>query len=244
MTRIVCCSIAFLVVTSGCAGRRYSPGPVVERPEQLERLTRAIERGYPDQFTLVQRVVLVAGGKQYQFQGYLAVRRGQAFRAVAFGEIGGTIFDILATSQGVSILANSAHVPGKPLILGVAEDIRHLFDPPRSGPCRMTERQPGQFAVVRDSPGGGMAEWRFDSRQGQIAHSKQTIDGKIVREAEYADYRRFAGSQTPLPARIVLRNLRWRYRLEVDLVELRTAPAPDAAFQPPSPSERVSGARS
>ncbi|MEK7721883.1 MAG: hypothetical protein AAB359_05790 [Elusimicrobiota bacterium] len=66
-----------------------------------------VEGPSPAGFRAQHRVTLTFRGKQLDFTGYLLVRRPGAWRAVAFGEFGGSLFDLAVfPGRGLRIIKN------------------------------------------------------------------------------------------------------------------------------------------
>ena len=189
-----------------------------------------MEQSYPDQFRLVQRIVIELSGDQFDCLGALAVRRGDAFRAQALSEMGGKLFDFLKRGAERRVLIQPDGMPENPLLLGVIGDLEHLFDPELPAAAVAGWSVDGRPRLVFQAD-HRVQEYVLDAEGARIESSLEAVEGQVVRRASYADYRRFAGFERELPARIQLENLEWRYRLEIELLELRSAEDLEGAFE-------------
>lgn len=210
----------------GCARFPYTPARVAQDPALRETLEGRLAERYPAQFRLVQRLALRALGKQYDMLGYLVVSSPDSFRAVALGEMGGRIFDLSLDRGAAAIVKKPERMPPRPLVAGVIEDIRHLFLPPEQ-PLALAEDAEGAPALI-GSAGGRTVEYDFGPPERRLTRSVTAEDGQVVREVVYSGYRSFPGFDVPVPSRIVVENRRWRYTLEVQILEIH----PGAAAPP------------
>jgi hypothetical protein len=179
---------------------------------------------HPDSYKAVQRIVLRAQGKQYDFVGYLRVRDSNNFRALALGEMGGTLFDLALEGGEPRIFKKPENMPPQPLLDGVIGDIRFLF---AAGPLRVLNHEyvplPDWGYVLNvwtDTVNGpdGSQVYRFDE-SGQLIGSRETWKGRTVRCASLRDWRLFPGCDRALPGRILLENRRWHYEMEIELLK-------------------------
>lgn len=114
-------------------GACAAPRPTV-REAGVQAPEKRIEVVYPDSFRAQHRVTLTFRGKQLDFTGYLLVRRPDAWRAVAFGEFGGSLFDIADfPGRGFKIIKNPGEIRESWLTGPAAEIMRLLYLPPVAG---------------------------------------------------------------------------------------------------------------
>jgi len=212
------CALLVAVCLAACAGPRHVLPVRVEDPPVQEALVRSLHRRYPAQYRLVQRLALRTRGKQYDLVGYLVVSDAETLRALALGEMGGRLFDFSLERRVTIILKKPEGMPVRPLTLGVAEDLRHLFLPPPD--LSLARRAGGSPALVGNGPGARAVEYAFDAGGRYLQMSVESEGGGVVRQASYADYRVLAAATEAVPTRIVLENRRWQYTLEIDALEL------------------------
>lgn len=212
------CVLLAAVCLVACAGPRHVLPVRVEDPSLQEELVRSLHRRYPTQYRMVQRLALQTRGKQYDLIGYLVVSDAETLRALALGEMGGRLFDFSLEGSVTTILKKPEGMPGRPLTLGVAEDLRHLFLPPPD--LSLARRADGSPALVGNGPRARAVEYAFDAGGRYLQMSVESEGGRAVRQASYADYRVLAPATEAVPTRIVLENRRWRYTLEIDALEL------------------------
>jgi hypothetical protein len=207
-------------LASGCTNRSVVPSPVNRPDMTIEPLVAELQQQYPDSFSLRQRIWLHVSGKQYDFLGQLVMVRGQAFRAVAFGEMGGLFLDILYRNEEILILANPAGLPEKALGEGVVRDILHLYN--------FRDIPQGFLFAVDDSLIGfshspnenDRVEFLFSASPLRLQQSQSFYKNKMIRQVTYHNYRFFEGWQKALPSKIMVNNHTWRYRLEIDLLQI------------------------
>ena len=183
---------------------------------------------HPDSYKMVQRIVLEARGKHYDFVGYLRVRAPGDFRALALGEMGGTIFDLSLSEGQPRIPKKPGNMPPAPLREGVIADISHLFATGDLRVLRYTRDERSGNTVlnlwVEADQGPHQVNTYWLDETGRLAGSRETWKSKTVRCAAYRDWKTFPGCSRPLPRRIVLENYRWHYKMEIELLEFHPNP--------------------
>ncbi|MBN1406159.1 MAG: hypothetical protein JW956_00130, partial [Calditrichaceae bacterium] len=110
-----------LFLSGSCSSYKIITTSALNDPSIEKKYLDLLNTQYPDSFSITQRIILNIAGKQYDFIGQLTMNRNNAFRAVAFGEMGGQFIDLIAKGDSVSILANPTGLPEKPILQGVAE---------------------------------------------------------------------------------------------------------------------------
>jgi len=120
------CALLLLPCLLGACGAPRLKGGAAGAPAVKKQL----EVPYPDSFRAQHRVTLTLRGKQIDFTGYLLVRRPAAWRAVAFGEFGGSLFDLAAfPGRGLRLIRNPGGIRESWLTGPAAEIIRLLYLP-------------------------------------------------------------------------------------------------------------------
>jgi hypothetical protein len=208
-----------LTFVCGCAGMTYSPGSAAVPPGgDFQRHGR----DYPPQWTMVQRVRVDVAGRVFHFTAYLEVRRAEGFHGVGLGEMGVKVFEFRREAGRGEILRKPDSLPPRPLIDGVIEDLWHLYR--AAGQTGEWVRRPGIVGAVERESADTLSEYQFDEAGGRLAHSWRVERGRVVSVFEYADWKTFPGWEAAaLPARIEIRNRRWRYRMTIRLLKLSTA---------------------
>jgi hypothetical protein len=209
-----------------CAPHMKIPGaPPLPKPE-LRAFPEIAWR--PDSYKMVQRIVLETRGKHYDFVGYLRVHGPADFRALALGEMGGTLFDLSLKEGQPRILKKPGNMPPAPLAEGVIGDISHLF---ATGALRVLhytrDERLGNIVLnlwVEADQGPHQANTYWLDETGRLAGSRETWKGKAVRCAAYRDWKTLPGCSRPLPGRIILENYRWHYKMEIELLEFHPNP--------------------
>ncbi|MEI8079026.1 MAG: hypothetical protein WCH61_05280 [bacterium] len=225
--------IAALVVAGGCAWHPYrvSTSPPLDRPALQQSVLASLQHRYPAPCRLKQRLALRALGRQYDMIGYLAIAPGGDFRALALGEMGGRIFD-LALDQGVAKIHKKPEaMPPNPLLDGVIGDIRHLFTLPAFTHATLRTDLQGRVSLSLAGEPGAMADYDFTGDEvPELRHSQESDGRRIIREADYAEADFRLDASRRIPRRMILRNYRWHYTLEIQNLELVSG-----AAGPPGP---------
>lgn len=208
-----------ILFIAGCAAPKYNLPAPASKTESMPALLDY----YPEEFRISQHIIMKIGGKEYDFIGYLAKSRSGDIRAVAFGEMGGKIFDFMEKNGTREVLVRPDGMPLNPLLDGVMGDISHLYKADMEG-AYPAERQDGHTGLVVRKNGDRIAEYIYAKDDSICSSSIEAIGGRVVRRAEYADYRVFPGWDRPLPSRTTLSNYRWHYDLRIELLKVDAAP--------------------
>lgn len=222
---LILCFFSYAVAggVTGCVGTKYSaPVPAHLSEGQMERMQGLIDP-YPGEFRLSQHIIMKARDKEYDFLGYLVVKRKKGFRALAFGEMGGRIFDLIERDGKREIAAKPGAMPSNPLLDGVMGDINHLYDTGEFEDAYPSMKEGNTFSLVMRKGDNSFSEFVF-SGSGDLITSMEAVDGRLVRSANYSDYRLYSGWERPLPSMITLVNHRWHYELRIELLKMDTGP--------------------
>ncbi|MCC6544379.1 MAG: hypothetical protein IT392_07755 [Nitrospirae bacterium] len=213
----------FSYAVAGCAGMKYSvPVPADHAEGQMERMLERIDP-YPGEFRLSQHIIMKVRDKENDFPGYLLVKRKKGFRAIAFGEMGGRIFDLIERDGKRKIAVKPGAMPSNPLLNGVMGDIRHLYDIRESEDAYLSRNEKNTPSLVVRKGEDSVFEYLF-SAGGDLIASLEAVDGRLVRSVSYSGYRLYDGWERPLPSMITLVNYRWHYELRVDLLKIDAGP--------------------
>lgn len=209
----------FSVLIMACTNLKSSapvPAPYAEmyRERMLEFL-----HIYPEEFKLSQHIIMKANGKEYDFLGYLVVKRKKGFRAIAFGEMGGKIFDFIERDRIREIATKPEAMPSRPILDGVMGDINHLYDTGQFEDAYPSMEDGNKLSLVLKNMDNRSYEFVF-SKEGILTASMEKAEGKLVRKATYDDYRLYPGCGKPLPSKITLVNYRWHYELKIELLRM------------------------
>lgn len=221
---VLLAGIVFPLFTAGCALHPYQAAPVVENPELQRRYLEVLQKRYPAQFRLKQRLALRALGKQYDMIGYLAIQPGGDFRAYGMGEMGGRIFDLALEKGAPKIYKKPDTMPPNPLLDGVIGDIRHLFEIPAftSASLHLSDRR-GSFLALRQGV-SRLSDYHFEGDgpgvQPELRSSLESDGRRILRETGFSNYRILPGYDRPVPTHIVIKNYRWHYEMEIEALEI------------------------
>ena len=106
---------------------RTAPVAGVPAGEAGAAFKKPVEWLYPPSFRAQHRVTLTFRGRQLDFSGYLIAKRPGAWRAVAFGEFGGSLFDIAALpGKSAQVLKKPRGIPDR-WLRGPAADILEII---------------------------------------------------------------------------------------------------------------------
>jgi hypothetical protein len=203
-----------------------------------EKYILMLSRVYPERFTIKQKIILTVGGLQYDFIGYLAVWKGNAFRAVAFGDMGGKFVDLLFRDGRLEIVKSFLPENERELFReGVLYDILHLY---------MFRKQAKSFTCLSEGRGcslyceeenGKSDQYVFDVLDVNIS-SRTIVDGKVIREVTY-EWREGEDRGAPdVPYKIRLVNHYWHYNLEIEVLEFKPRIESERIFESANAGER------
>jgi hypothetical protein len=156
---------------------------------------------YPTSFRVQHRVKLTVRGRQVDFTGYLMVKNPDTWRAVAFGEFGIGLFDMIRVpSQGPKIVSSTCGIPNAWLIVQGSDIIENLFVHPPAG-------------------GAGSPDGRF-----------QVVGRHAVYEVAYSKYAVYRGTKQKIPRHILLEDKKNGVRLEAELLKFEPMKMPKEYF--------------
>ena len=213
----------WLIVTSCCASPGYTPPvPIPQGDPEMDSMLALLDC-YPKEFRISQHIIVKAGGKEYDFIGYLAKNGNGDFRALAFGEMGGKLFDFLEKNGQREVLVRPEGMPINLLSDGVMGDLSHVYKSVLHGayPAR---KEDNTISLVVRQKDGGFIEHSFSGGKERGMVSLEAVGGRIVRRAEYTDYRLFPGWDKPIPSRVILSNYRWHYDLRIESLTIDAGP--------------------
>lgn len=220
-----------LIFVIGCAHNKIQPVDHIPQFTEINKYEKLIQCQYPDSFALTQRIILNVAGKQYDFIGQLTMARGRAFRAVTFGEMGGQFIDILSTGDSISILANPAGLPEKPILSGVVEDIKQLFYYNNIEELNYSELTRGLVKISINTSENNQLIYLINSKNKHILNLNYYSKDKHIRSAEFLEYKKYEGWSREIPSYIKLTNHRWHYSLEIRLLKFGTEYNSDKVFK-------------
>ncbi len=201
--------VALALALSGAACLGPSPRLI---PPEVHMASGAAWPGLPDSYRMIHRVHLDVRGRSLDFLGYLAVS-GSRWRAVAFTEMGGRLFDLISENGRPEVLLSPPGMPRAALLDGVMRDIAAAFVPawPSGRPAGRGEGGP----VLADGTS------KVVLRRG----------GETISEITLLSTRSVDGWPSAVPDRVSMRNLHWGYVMEAKLVRLDLRPVDEAAFR-------------
>jgi len=221
-----------MVSLAVCGGVPYVEGDPLSDEALLKALETEAGSLYPKSFRMLHRVVLTVSGRQFDFTGYVLIRRPSRLRVVAFRDIGGTIFDVVANSPGETTIAERS--PGMKrewLIDGVAGTVRRLYLSSPGPRPRLVGRDKSAVALVYEAEDGGFEEIVFDRESRRLTGLLHADGRRCLRRVSYLDFARFEGWEREVPRRIVVEDLAGRYRLEINVIKFVPMELPDRFFR-------------
>jgi hypothetical protein len=217
----------FLFFTSvfllySCASKKIIPGKSIIDPIVKSNYINLLNNQYPDSFAFTQRILLNVAGKQYDFIGQLTINRGVAYRAVAFGEMGGQFIELLARGDSISLLANPTNLPEKPILRGVAEDIKQLFYYNKIKNLNYSNLASGIVKISINTSENEQLIYLINPNNNEILNLNYFSGNILIRSAEFLEYKKQNSWERTTPSCIKLTNHRWHYSLEIRLLKFST----------------------
>ncbi len=210
----------FLFFIVSCTGIKYQvPTPVTDQ-DRLTDFKNKLQNQYSTDFSANQRIILQIRNNHYDFLGYLAMNRDSDFRATAFSDMGGRFIDFMHRNDSTKILYNPADMPANPVLEGVTGDILHLyrFNPGKTS--YLTAAGDDSTMLVNFFNDDNFETYRFGSDD-KLIYSQVIKAGHLVREAWYKNYKQFEHFSEALPQQTKLKNHRWGYELEINLLDIK-----------------------
>jgi hypothetical protein len=204
-------SLAGLAVLLAAACAACVRPAVRMEPPAIRIVGAAAWPALPSSYRMVHRIHLDVRGRSLDFLGYLAVS-GDRWRAVAFTELGGRLFDLIHENGRSEVLLSPPGMPRAPVLDGVMGDIGAAFAP---------AGRPGRAADPLSSDRGPAGEpVTMILQRGEETISEITI----------LSSRAVEGWPAPVPERLSIKSRRWGYTLEVTLVRVDLRSVDETAF--------------
>ncbi len=219
----LCCVLAVALPT-GCVTPRYQPAQRLERQDSLAFYLSCIQDRYPASCRLTQRILLRRGHKEIDMTGYLFMKPDGSRLALALGDMGMELFRLQFDGNHSEVIAGAGVLPAKALSDGIIGDIQHLFAGKREANAYLVQRTASAPSLVLQYDDRHLEEYQFGENGNLPLRSLGVSDGRIVREATYADPASFDGCPYPLPRKISLQNHGGRYSMEIVLLDVRILP--------------------
>lgn len=208
---------AFLIFTSACS---FAPVKNNSPSVNLLPLEEAFPRSvYPAQFTMNHRIIITIDEKEYDFIGYLMVDRKKGFRAMAYGEMGGKVFDLALANGRGEILKAPERIPIKPIMEGVIGDIGHIYLPPDFEESFQVKDKEGKPFSIILRKGTKESQFNFSDKK-HLYETRYTEGNRLVSETSYLDYKIYPGWGHAVPSHIKVVNHRWHYSMEITLTKI------------------------
>ncbi len=210
-----------LLTVTGCATHRYEHADPLDNRELHATYLSAVRDRYPDSCRLTQRIVVHAGRRDFDMTGYLFMKPDGSLLALSLGDMGIEMFRFQCDAEQCEVITKPVSFPVDPLYDGVIGDIQHLFA--RAGQSRsyLVRRGHATPCLVLQYDDGRLDEYQSADDCDFPARSLGVCGGKVVREVTYHSPMSYPGCSHFLPSRIVLRNHRWHYTMEITLLEVR-----------------------
>jgi hypothetical protein len=219
--------VALILLSIGCAP--YQSILKADLPTDVaETLLDQWNGLFPGECMLTQRIVLKLGGKVYDFSGAAAIRRPDKFRIMAFGDMGGLLFDFLLSDSVRIVKKMPRGMPEGPIYRGVLQDIQFLYGL-HTGIVSAARLDSG-LTACRLTDGEIMHTCIFDSAF--LPLTANSVRGRRrIRTVDFLEFGQVQGDPSPLPVRMVLVNHQYRYRMEVSTSRVQTVIKSDTVFQ-------------
>ena len=167
----------------------------------------------PSSYRMVHRIRLDIGGRGLDLLGYLAVA-GDRWRAMAFSEMGVSVFDFICEGGRSDVLLSPRGLPRAPLRDGVMREIGAAFASGAGRPTRAQDKAPAD----QERTAGAITMILLRG-------------GSAVSEISVLSTRVIEGWPVPVPEHLLIRNRKWGYTMDVALVRMDLKPVEEAAFK-------------
>ena len=227
-------ALAIAALAVGCGTSPFDGMLPVADPALRDRLVRETGEVYPESFRMLHRVVLSVGGRELDFTGYVLVRGSGALRAVAFGEIGGTYFDVVTRApDDATVVRSPERMKPEWLVEGVAWPLRDIYVDAPPDDSRLVRLRDGRLALLTFARRGDAVITVFSAATSRPEALITCAGGAVRREARLSDWGPAAGSGRVVPRRIVVADRTRGYRFEASLVKLEEVDPPERLFDVP-----------
>ena len=183
-----------------------------------DRAHISVQNIYPENLSLSQHILLSIKGKEFDFPAYLAIDQNKGYRALAFTDMGGKVFDFLSINGENKIISKPKRMPEIPILRGVMDDIRLLFMP-YSVDGQITQ---SYYKEGRNNNANVDIKTTFSSDD-RISSYEIKKNSELFSKIMLSNYRLFPGWEKALPAKIKIINYRWDYIIEIELLKINMA---------------------
>ena len=221
---LVVAGMVSVLLPAGCATVKYQPGERLADPALLSFCQSRIHHPYRDGRRLTQRILVHHGGDDFDMIGYLFLDPDGSWRAVALGDMGIERFRFRGDAGHCEVTTKPASLPDGPLRDGVIGDIQHLFGRRGRSASYLVRRGESVVGLVIPSGVGDLDEYDFSRKRGCLMRSFGVSNGRVVREAVYSNPVPGPGDSPPLPCKVILHNHKWRYSMEIVILEIQGTP--------------------
>lgn len=233
--------INFFILTAflflcGCAAPQYSYEKkyILYDDGPGDAYISGLEKEYPEKFKMVHRVLLTVYGYQYDFTGYFSRDEKDSFKGVAFGDMGGKIFEISVEKDKKELLFKPDAIPEGPLLDGMVDDLRFLYVERNFDTAFVVEQSEMHKDLVSTRDWKNFNVYMFRKSSICPDEALSVKDGEIFRTVIFSDYRCFGGKL--VPGRIRVHNYRWNYQFEIKLLKLVSGTKAENGFDGAKPS--------
>ncbi len=210
-----------LAVLTGCAGLPRAPlGVAVADPPLQQRLVAAGHWITATPVTVVERGILLVGGKEYVLTLYVRENREGVRQVVGCSELGATVFHLQGTAgQPVRVVRNVSGLPERLLRDGLWRDaVLALLLPEPARPS--VWRQPDGDLVLAFPDGAGCLEWLYSPDASACRGARFVVGNRIHWQADVLEP---APPGSRLPRRWQVRHFQGiRYQIDLTLAAVGT----------------------
>lgn len=221
--------LAASCMLGACAAPRIAGVPL-EDPVLAAGFKKLAAGPCPASFRAQHRVTLTFRGRQFDFTGYLLVKRPGAWRAAAFGEFGGSLFDIAALPGKGPRVIKSLGISEHWLTGPAADIIEILYLPPGGEPVSVSRGSSSIVLTYRRGT-GEPEEFSFPDGPDSLPEGRVSVSrGGEVYDIAYSDYAEFPGVEQKVPRHIIVESKKIKLRLEMELLKLEPMEIPEKYF--------------
>lgn len=211
--------LVLILLFTGCLARRtVDPQRVLATDKFSSRQPSLV---FPEAFSSMQRVKIEGTQQTMQMIGVLEVFSPTSYRAVAVSEMGARIFEFHHGPEGDTLVTFPPGIREQHLLHGPIVDISLLFLPGQGLLTWYCDRGDTLLQAQDLTIAEGRLELLLERETGRPKRMRQIVNGTILREVLYKDYRVLPTLNRAVPHTIILYNRQLQYRMNVQIIELQ-----------------------
>jgi len=218
--RLLSCCALFLTLLACSTLPPYRSAPAITGLTQHNTELESFHTPFPPSYEITQRVVVHTATHAFDMTSVLAMREDGSWSAVALGSMGTALFRFHFDKQRYEVITAPASTPRSLLEDGVMRDIQHLFSRRLTDASEVVLHDESLTCLVTRRGAARLDEYCFQRDSRLPARSSRIKDGRVISEVTYHNIGVFPDLPTPVPRTILLRNNKWKYSLDITLLEI------------------------